>query len=214
MGLAYLVATWLLLQVTDVLGQILDLPESVGRVVLFILAICFIPVLLFSWVYELTPEGVKKESEIDGDRSVTHHTARKLDYATIGLVIAAIVFVVINRNYSEPPPITDDQQTKNTTAEPPALTSTADGEEKSIAVQAFRDMSAAGDQDYFAEGIAEELLNALVRVKGLRVASRTSSFSLKGQNLDGPASAERLNVNHILEGSVRTGNDRIRITAQ
>jgi TolB-like protein len=209
-----MVATWLLLQVTDVLGQILELPEAVGRIVLFVLAIGFVPVLLFSWVYELTPEGVKKESELDSERSITHHTARKLDYATIGLLITAIIFVAINKNYSDPAPPPDNSHTENTTPAVSVQDSDPAAEEKSIAVLAFRDMSAAGDQDYFAEGIAEELLNALVRVKGLRVASRTSAFSFKGQNLELPVIAERLNVNHILEGSVRTGNDRIRVTAQ
>ena len=213
-GVAYVVGTWLLLQVTDVLGQILELPESVGRVVLFVLVIGFVPVLLFSWVYELTPEGVKKESEIKSDASIAHHTAKKLDYATIGLLIAAIVFVAINNQYSEPISSRGDEQPETTVADTAFHAIEPVDEKKSIAVLAFRDMSAAGDQDYFAEGIAEELLNALVRVKGLRVASRTSAFSYKGSDLGLTEIGQQLNVNHILEGSVRTNNDRIRVTAQ
>ena len=196
-GIAYLVVAWLVLQVSDTVAPILELPDVFGRGVLLLLVIGFPLALFFAWAFELTPEGLKKDKDLDRNRSITPVTGRKLDFVIIGLLVLAVGVMFVD-NY-----INDDADDLL-------------GEEAapSIAVLPFADMSPNGDQEYFGDGIAEELLNELVRLDGLRVAGRTSSFSFKGSNEDLNAIAEALNVGAILEGSIRKDGDRVRITAQ
>jgi TolB-like protein/Flp pilus assembly protein TadD len=203
-ALAYLIAAWLVLQVSQLVLEAIEAPAWVLKVFLLIFALGLPIALLFSWAYELTPEGVKRESEIDRSNSVTHQTGRKLNQITIAMVIALAVLVAAGRmNLIEPgsPPIEDV----------PADVSLAD---KSIAVLAFDDLSPEGDQEYFADGLSEELLNVLARIPDLQVAGRTSSFAFKGQNRDLREIGKILNVAHILEGSVRKSGNQIRVTAQ
>ena len=217
-ALFYVVSSWLILQVGDVVFGLMGIPEWGLRLVFGILLLGFPIALILSWVYELTPEGIKREAEIDRSESVTHQTARKLDIAVIVVVIAGIGVALSDRlvpsgeQRAETPSAGFEGDSAASRSVPGGSTGEAD--DVSIAVLPFRDMSAAGDQDYFAEGIAEELLNALVRVDGLRVASRTSSFSYKGKDLNLPTIARELNVSHVLEGSVRTAGNQVRVTAQ
>jgi len=201
-AVAYAVASWLLLQVTDIIVPILDLPASAPKLILLIIAIGFIPVVIFAWAFELTPEGIKRESEIDPAQSVTHHTAKKLDYVTIALLVAVACLVAFNR-YS---PSARETAVDVVTHAPP--------DEISIAVLPFVNMSADSDNEYFSDGISEELMNVLVKVDSLRVASRTSAFSFKGKDTPIPEIARQLKVNNILEGSVRKSGQKVRITAQ
>jgi len=203
-ALAYLIAAWLVLQVSQLVLEAIEAPAWVLKVFLLIFALGLPIALLFSWAYELTPEGVKRESEIDRSSSVTHQTGHKLNQITIVMVIALVVLVAagqMNLIESGSPPIEDV----------PADVSLAD---KSIAVLAFEDLSPEGDQEYFADGLSEELLNVLARIPDLQVAGRTSSFAFKGQNRDLREIGEILNVAHILEGSVRKSGNQIRVTAQ
>jgi len=101
-SIAYVVAAWLLAQVADLVLDVMGAPNIVLRSVVAILALGFVPAVIFAWAFEMTPEGVKKQSEIDQDRSITHHTARKLDLVTIGLVIAVVVFVIVERYLPHP----------------------------------------------------------------------------------------------------------------
>jgi TolB-like protein/Tfp pilus assembly protein PilF len=211
-GIAYAVGAWLLLQLTDVLIDILGLPETAGKYIVLLLVIGFPLALFFAWAFEMTPEGVKREHEVDRSQSITKQTGHKLDRTIIAILALALAFFVYDK-LSVPPP------------EPPAISQSADqtagnGEpapamlDPSIAVLPFVNMSSDPDQEYFSDGISEELLNLLVRVEGLKVASRTSSFTYKGDDLNIPAIAEELKVDHILEGSVRKAGNRVRITAQ
>jgi len=219
-AIAYLVASWLLLQVTDIIVPILELPASAPKLILLIIAIGFIPVVIFAWAFELTPEGIKRESEIDPAQSVTHHTAKKLDYVTIALLVAVACLVAFNR-YS-PRGVTGSenhfpktaQETNEAPSENGSLTPKALPDEISIAVLPFVNMSADADNEYFSDGISEELMNVLVKIDSLRVASRTSAFSFKGKDTPIPEIARELQVNNILEGSVRKSGQRVRITAQ
>jgi len=209
-AIAYLVASWLLLQVTDIIVPILELPASAPKLILLIIAIGFIPVVIFAWAFELTPEGIKRESEIDPALSVTHHTAKKLDYVTIALLIAVAGLVAVNRFLPG-----ERQETADVVAETPAVVpQDKNPDEISIAVLPFVNMSADADNEYFSDGISEELMNVLVKVNSLRVASRTSAFSFKGKDTPIPEIARELKVNNILEGSVRKSGQRVRITAQ
>jgi TolB-like protein len=206
---AYVVFSWLLLQMGDLQFDLMGLPDWSLRIVLGILILGFPVALIFAWVYELTPEGVRKESEIDPDRSITPQTGKKLDYVTLVALAGVVAFVLIERQGTEEP------QPGVAEAPSPAVTEPAtDPVGVSIAVLPFVNMSSDPEQDYFSDGITEELLNRLAKLPDLRVAARTSSFQFKGQNLDVANIGKTLNVDHILEGSVRKSGNRLRITAQ
>ena len=202
-ALAYLIAAWLILQVSQLVLETIEAPAWVLKVFLLLFALGLPISLMFSWAYELTPDGLKREEDVDRSSSVTQGTGKKLDQITIAMVIALVVFVAVDRTYYATP------------AQPAAeASSDVKIAEKSIAVLAFDDLSPAGDQEYFADGLAEELLNVLARMPDLQVAGRTSSFAFKGQNRDLREIGEILNVAHILEGSVRKSGNKIRVTAQ
>ena len=203
-AIAYVIAAWLVLQVSQLVLEAIEAPAWVLKAFLLLAALGLPIVLLFSWAYELTPEGLKKEQDVDRSGSITHGTGKKLNQITIAMVIALVVFVVIDRVYFAPRAIPAAESAEET----------AVIAEKSIAVLAFEDLSADGDQEYFADGLSEELLNVLARMPDLQVAGRTSSFAFKGQNRDLREIGEILNVAHILEGSVRKAGNKIRVTAQ
>lgn len=198
---AYLIATWLVLQVADLVLENIAAPGWVMQVFMLAFALGFPLVLIFSWAYELTSAGLKKEHEVDRDQSITRNTGRKLNQITIGMLVAVVLFVGYERTISPDPSNTANLDSAVVT-------------DKSIAVLAFEDLSPAGDHAYFAEGLSEELLNVLAQIPGLKVAGRTSSFAFKGKDTDLREIGEILNVAHILEGSVRTSGNRIRVTAQ
>jgi len=202
-GLAYLVAAWVVLQIADLVLENIGAPDWVMQTLMLVLALGFPLVLLFSWAFELTPEGIKREKDVAHGESITRHTAHKLDRMTVGLLFVVVLLVVVERMVPE-------QDVPEAAPAPATATVT----EKSIAVLAFEDLSPEGDQEYFAEGVSEELLNVLAQIPDLKVAGRTSSFAFKDQKRDLREIGEILEVAHILEGSVRTSGDRIRVTAQ
>ena len=205
-GILYLVSSWVLLQFTDVLSSLLTVPEWAGSLVILMLLLGFFPALIFAWVYEMTPEGLKRESQVDRSQSITGGTGHKINTVIVVLLVLAIAGLIADRLIPE----TADPGTvaaESSTAQEPAP-------ELSIAVLPFADLSEDQDQKYFTDGLSEELLNLLVRVDGLHVASRTSSFAFRNSSLGIPAISRELNVGHILEGSVRKDGARIRITAQ
>ncbi len=219
-GVAYLVASWLLLQIVDVLVPILDLPDWVGKLVFLMIAVGIVPVLIFSWAYEMTPEGLKPEAEVDHDQSITLHTAKKLDRITIILVLVVAGVVVIDRLIPETGEQTGSMPVEQsseiqvaTTQEGPTDTKVTDNRQ-SVAVIPFINMSDDESNEYFSDGISEELLNVLVKIQSLRVPSRTSSFTFKGSDKNLVEIGRELGVEHILEGSVRKAGNRIRVTAQ
>jgi len=193
---AYIVVGWLITEIATTLLPVFGAPDWVAQVVVIVLALGFLPAVVFAWVFELTPDGLKKESEVPRDRSITSHTGRRLDYITIAAVVAAVAFVAWSRTSAPPGP---------------AL---AGSTAASIAVLPFVNMSGSDENEYFSDGLTETLLNMLAHVPELKVASRTSSFSFKGQNQDIRTIANALGVAHVLEGSVQRAGDRIRITAQ
>jgi len=211
-GIAYAVSAWVLLQVVDLVLENITAPEWVMQIFMLALAIGFPVALIFAWAFEMTPEGVKLEKHVDRSQSITHVTGQKMNRGIIVALTIAVVFLLV------------DRFTSNSDTDPqPAIESVKDSEvlaveavitEKSIAVLPFVNMSSDPEQDYFADGISEEILNALASVSDLKVAGRTSSFAFKGKNEDLLAIGKVLRVNHILEGSVRKSGNRVRITAQ
>src|SRR5438128_11094837 len=177
---------------------------------IFIIAIIlgFPVALIFSWAFEITPEGIKLESEIEPTKSIKRRTGRKIVATTIALaVIAAGLFVYqLVRSKSTSAPTVSAARVEAATVAPG----------KSIAVLPFVNMSADKGDEYLSDGMTEELINALARVPGLRVPGRSSSFAFKGKNEDDifRKVGEQLHVNAVLEGSVRKAGDKLRITAQ
>lgn len=201
-AIAYAVASWVLLQIVDVVTPILELPGWAPKLIFVVLAIGLMPVLIFSWAFELTPEGIKRESEVDRSGSISSQTGRKLNYIIIGALVVAVALLLLDRNINGP------------AADVPQATGTADSGPRSIAVLPFVNMSSDPEQEFFSDGITEEILNSLASVKQLKVAGRTSSFAFKGQNDDLRRIGDALGVSHILEGSVRKAGNQVRITAQ
>lgn len=200
-AIAYLITAWLLIQLADILIPMLTLPEWVARLVFLLLVILFIPSLIAAWALELTPEGLKLEKDVDRSSSITPSTGKKINGITIGVLVLAVVVLLVDKFYLSG-------------NDAPVATSEEVLVDKSIAVLPFADLSQEQDQEWFADGLAEEILNALARTPDLLVASRTSAFAYKGSDKDLRLIATELGVAHILEGSVRQAGDRLRITAQ
>ncbi len=224
-AVAYAVIGWLLLQIADILTPALRLPESLVSAITLILILGFIPTLLFSWAFELTPEGIKREKDIERDESITHVTAKKLDYITLFAVVVLIGLMIANRfiapskeksisNIEQPSQVVSTDNSTQEKATEGSFKVTDVVSEKSIAVLPFVNMSSDSEQDYFSDGLTESLLHLLAQVDELRVAARTSSFYFKGKNEDMTSIGKQLRVAHLLEGSVRSHGDKIRITAQ
>jgi TolB-like protein len=203
-AIAYLITAWLLIQLADILIPMLTLPEWVARFILLLLVILFIPTLIAAWALELTPDGLKLEKDVDRSASITPTTGKKLNGITIGLLALAVVVLLVDKFYlsAGSSAIDDNQLTAVTKVE------------KSIAVLPFADLSQGQDQEWFADGLAEEILNSLARTPDLLVASRTSAFAYKGSDKDLRVIATELGVAHILEGSVRRAGEQLRVTAQ
>jgi len=207
-GTAYVVLAWLVAQVTDVFLEPLGAPEWVIKTILVLLIAGLPLVLLFAWAYELTPEGLKRERDVDRSQSITHQTGQKLNLAIIAILVLALGYFAWDKFVLEPDRHPEHEQSAEANPAQPAAA------EKSIAVLPFVNMSNDSGNEYFSDGISEEILNALSQVSDLKVAGRTSSFAFKGRNEDLRQIGQALGVNHILEGSVRKAGARVRITAQ
>lgn len=207
-GLAYIVIAWVLLQVVDFVLDVIGVPNWIIQVLVLLTVIGLPAMLVFAWVFELTLEGIKLESEIDRSQSITFSTGRKLDRIVIVFLAVAVVFLLAQRYVG---PVSE---TSAPVGEETAESAAVETGIPSIAVLPFVDMSPEGDQAYFADGIAEEILNTLVKTNRLKVAGRTSSFQFRDRNEDLRAIAGQLGVEHILEGSLRKAENRVRITAQ
>jgi TolB-like protein/Tfp pilus assembly protein PilF len=218
-GAAYVVVGWLIIQVVETIFPIYGIAESWIRLVITVLAIGLIPLLIFAWAFELTPEGLKKESDVDRTQSIAPHTGKKLDRTIMVVLALALVYFAVDKFVLNPQREAAVQKQVAVQVEEAIQQGRTEAlvesyGDKSIAVLAFQDMSQDKDQEYLSDGIAEELLNLLAKIPDLRVISRSSAFSFKGQNLELTEIAERLNVAHILEGSVRKAGNKVRITAQ
>jgi TolB-like protein/Flp pilus assembly protein TadD len=211
-GIAYLVLAWVVVQVTQAAVPALNMPEWMNTVVFFLGIIGFPFAIFFAWAFEVTPDGIKKESDVAPEDSISSHTSRKLDFTIIGLlVLVAGYFIYESRFQSQ-------SETLVTEASSPEIDTPKDAaqepEGSSIAVLPFVNMSSEPEQEYFSDGISEEILNVLAKIPKLHVTSRSSAFSFKGSKINISEVAKKLGVTNVLEGSVRKAGNRIRITAQ
>ena len=206
-GLFYIVSAWLVIQVAETLLPIFEVPDAFIRGIVLLLVLGFVPALIFAWVFELTPDGIKRETATPAAQQTPANrpVAQKMNIATLVIALLAIGLLAADRFVISPTP-------GDSIVDQPS--SVSQDSERSIAVLAFEDLSPAGDQEYFADGISEELLNLLARIDALKVAARTSSFRYKGTQVDIAEIGRALNVDTVLEGSVRKAGDQLRITAQ
>ncbi len=185
-GIAYIIVGWVLAQIAEFAFENFGAPAWVLKSVVVVLLLGLPLALIFAWAFEMTPEGLKREADVDRSRSVTSQTGRKLNFLIIGILVLALGWFSFDKFYantgSQPLP------------EPTVL-------EKSVAVLPFVALSNGTDDEYFADGLTEEILNSLAQLPELLVTARTSAFSFKGQNIPIQEIAAALGVNHIVEGS-------------
>jgi TolB-like protein len=211
-AVTYAIVSWIALQVADTVFPALNVPPWVLSLLTVLLLIGFPIALLLSWAFEFTPDGIKPTAEVAPEHSIRSKAGQRLNYLLTGALAVLLTIVVVD-SY-----VLDD-------AGPPAVATTPDGAptssttpsaapEKSIAVLPFVNLSSDQEQEYFSDGLSEEILNQLAQIDDLRVTARTSSFSFKGRNEDLRVVGRELNVRHLLEGSVRKAGNQLRITAQ
>lgn len=217
-GVLYAGAVWALAQGIAQLTPAVGAPEWIARWFLIAACVGFPFWIAFAWFYEITPQGLKRESEVAADASITRSTGRKLDKWIIAVLTLAVVLLLTDRllapadrSVARTDP-TGHSMPTNDAAAPSQPVRAVDPD--SIAVLPFVDMSQAQDQGYFSDGLSEELLDLLVKVPQLKVIARTSSFSFKGKHVDIAEIARKLAVATILEGSVRKSGNTLRISAQ
>jgi adenylate cyclase len=215
-AIGYVVSSWLLVQVADLVLENIGSPDWVMQTIMLLLALGFPVVVFFSWAYEVTPEGLKRESEVDRSQSITHVTGRKLDRAIVAVLVIALAYFAFDKFVLGPRRDAElvqgmQQAVSDQARAESKVTAESDA---SIAVLPFVNMSSDAEQEYFSDGLSEELLNLLAKIPELRVIGRTSSFQFKGKNEDLRVIGEKLGVANILEGSVRKSGDTIRVTAQ
>ncbi len=192
---AYVIAAWIMLQMADMVREPLGMPDWVFQAILVALGIGFLLTVTLAWIFDFTPDGIRKTPAAGDDATHRFSKGRKTDFVIITLLLIALIAFAIER-----------QKAPTVAAESDAV--------KSIAVLPFVSMSSDIENEYFSDGLSEELLNMLAKIKDLKVAGRTSSFYYKGRDTDLREIGSQLNVNHVLEGSVRKSGDRVRITAQ
>jgi TolB-like protein/Tfp pilus assembly protein PilF len=213
----YLVGAWLIVQVAGTLLPVFEVPSWAMKTLVGLLAVGFVPALVFAWVFELTPEGIKRDAEVKPGESIAPQTARRMDRTIIVVLVVALgyfgfdKFVLAPRR--EAAAVATATQAKATKAEPIAPVAT-DISPKSVAVLPFVNMSGDPKNEFFSDGITEEILNALAQIADLKVAARTSAFAFKGKDPDLRKVGEVLGVATVLEGSVQRAGDQVRITAQ
>lgn len=199
---AYAIAGWLIIQICATTFPYLNLPEWLITATIIFVLIGFPLSLIFAWAFELTPDGIQKSNDVDITASVTASTGKKLNGIIISVLSVALFFVLVERIFFAKASFLNSSD------------EIAEVETASIAVLPFVNMSSDEENEFFSDGLSEELLNALAKVEDMQVAGRTSSFKFKGQNEDLKLIGEQLGVANILEGSVRKSGDRLRITAQ
>ena len=196
---AYLVVGWLLTEVLTTILPTLGAPDWTARAVILIFAFGFIPAVVLSWFFEITPDGIKRDHEVDHENPESRRAGRRVDQVTVAVAVVLIIIIgLFSARYTADDPSPIDLGISST----------------SIAVLPFENMSGDKDNEYFSDGLTETLLHMLAQIPDLQVAARTSSFAFKGQNLSIREIAAALEVAHILEGSVQRVGDQVRITAQ
>ena len=211
----YLVGAWLIVQVAATLLPVFEAPAWVMKALVALLAIGFFAALVFAWIFELTPEGLKRDADVAPERSIAPQTARRMDRMLLVVMALALGYFAFDKFVLAPRREAAAVVVAAATSPAKAPADAAPAVNgKSIAVLPFASMSSELDNEFFADGLSEEILNSLARIDGMLVVGRTSSFQFRGKNEDLRTIGRQLGVASVLEGSVRRGGDRARITAQ
>lgn len=211
-GLAYVAASWLIIQVVETVFPVFGLTDQLIRRVIIALTVGFVPVLVFAWAFEWTPYGIVRESEVRREERAIPHAGRRLDRVILVLLALALGYFSIDKFILAPEREKAAVQAAVKKAGNENYAATID--HASIAVLPFVNTSDDASNEYFADGISEEVLNLLARIEEMKVISRSSAFSYKGRNVDIPTVGHELGVAHVLEGSVRKAGSRVRIAVQ
>src|SRR6266481_839959 len=204
----YLVGAWLLTQVASTVLPMFGAPDWLPRSIVSLLAIGFIPALILSWVFELTPHGLKRDEDVSPEESIAPQTAHRMNRMIIAVLLLALGYFVFDKFV-----LTPRREAALVAVRPSAEPKSA-ANAKSVAVLAFANLSDDKGSEYFSDGISEELLTVLQKIPGLHVAARTSAFSFKGKNATAQEIGQKLGVAHLVEGSVRKAGDIVRIAAR
>jgi len=222
----YLVGAWLLTQVAGTVLPMFGAPEWMPRSVVILLALGFFPALIFSWIFELTPAGIKRDAEVKPEESIAPQTARRMDRMIIVVLLVALGYFAVDKFVLMPGRSVGQGEkgleafSGKATHQRPDAHLPENGSDaisisaKSVAVLPFVNMSGDPKNEFFSDGITEEILNALAQIADLKVAARTSAFAFKGKDPDLRKVGEILAVATVLEGSVQRAGDDVRITAQ
>jgi len=211
-AIAYVAGSWLLIQVAETIFPLFGFSDAAARLIVMVLAVGFVPVLVFAWAFQLTPQGLKFDSEVAQAESIAPQTGKLLDRVIMITLALAVGYFAFDKFVLDPVEDVEIAQEAEERGRSKALIESYGN--KSIVVLPFVNMSPDPDQAYFADGISEELLNLLAKIPELRVISRSSAFSFRGDDINVRDVAEQLDVSHVLEGSVRKMGNQIRITAQ
>jgi TolB-like protein/tetratricopeptide (TPR) repeat protein len=211
-GIAYVAVYWLLIQVMETVLPFFGISDAFIRSIIIILAIGIVPVLIAAWIFQLTPDGLKKDDDLIPQPSTPAHGSTHFDRAIMAVLALSLTYFALDKFVLAPEDQAEQLELARQEARSEAFIE-AFGD-NSIAVLPFVDMSPEGDQGYFSDGIAEELLNVLARIPALRVISRSSAFSFQGKDIGIMEIAKQLNVAYTLEGSVRRSGNRIRISTK
>jgi TolB-like protein/Flp pilus assembly protein TadD len=211
----YLVGAWLLVQVAGTVLPMFGAPEWLPRSVVVLLAIGFLPALIFSWVFELTPQGLKRDEDVRPEESIAPQTARRMNRMIIAVLVLALGYFGFDKFVLAPRrEAALVAATEKSVAARPSTESKSAVSAKSVAVLAFDNLSDDKGSEYFSDGISEELLTVLQKIPDLHVAARTSAFWFKGKNATAQEIGQKLGVAHLVEGSVRKAGDIVRIAAR
>ncbi len=209
---AYVAVAWLLIQVAETTFPAFDLTERALRTLIIVLAVGFIPAVALSWALEITPAGIKWDRDLERGGELSMRTNRLLDRGIVVVLALGLAYFALDKFVLDP--ARDETRLRDARQKGRTEALVESYGDQSIAVLAFTNMSADPEQDFFGDGMAEEVLNLLARIPELRVISRSSAFTYKGKDVKLSQVARELNVAHILEGSVRRSGNRIRVTAQ
>jgi adenylate cyclase len=215
-AILYLVVCWVILEPVHVIFHMLEIPVWANRLVIILMALGFPVAVIFAWVYEITPQGLKPTAEVDPHQSIRGHTGQRLNRAIIIVLLLAVTYFAFDKFWLSKHLVGEEHElaAKEHEVAPAAAEPAAAVSEKSVAVLPFVDMSEKKDQEYFSDGLSEELIDRLGRNSDLKVIARTSSFQFKGKNGDTRSIGQLLGVAHLLEGSVRTSGKNIRVSTQ
>src|SRR5438876_4746585 len=211
----YLVGAWLLVQVAGTVLPMFGAPDWLPRSIVILLAIAFVPALIFSWVFEMTPQGLKRDEDVPPEESIAPRTARRMNRMIIAVLVIALGYFVFDKFVLTPRRNAAlVAATKKSFAAQPSMEPKSAASAKSVAVLAFANLSDDKGSEYFSDGNSEELLTVLQKIPGLHVAARTSAFYFKGKNATAQEIGEKLGVSNLVEGSVRKSGSTVRITAR